>query len=134
MKKKLVFLAAAFLLSACSAAPKADNSAGGSGGGNKQEGDTIKIGVNLELSGSVAAYGSAEKQGIDLAVETINADGGVLGKKLEIVEKDNKSDNNEAGTVAANLTTNSKVVAMIDLRLPVPQNRRCQVLQMHRCR
>ncbi|KAF1301251.1 MULTISPECIES: ABC transporter substrate-binding protein [Enterococcus] len=113
MKKKLVFLAAAFLLSACSAAPKADNSAGGSGGGNKQEGDTIKIGVNLELSGSVAAYGSAEKQGIDLAVETINADGGVLGKKLEIVEKDNKSDNNEAGTVAANLTTNSKVVAMI---------------------
>ena len=113
MKKKLVFLAAAFLLSACSAAPKADNNTTGADGGNKQEGETIKIGANLELSGSVAAYGNAEKQGIDLAVEMINKDGGVLGKKLEIVEKDNKSDNNEAGTVAANLTTNSKVVAMI---------------------
>ncbi|OTN77304.1 hypothetical protein A5886_002403 [Enterococcus sp. 8G7_MSG3316] len=115
MKKKFAFLfASLFLLTACSAGPTGGTSSDGSAdGGNKQEGDTIKIGVNLELSGAVAAYGSAEKEGIDLAVEEINAAGGVLGKEIEIVSKDNKSDNNEAATVAANLTTNDKVVAII---------------------
>lgn len=111
--KKFVFLfGSVLLLGACSAAPESNSDSSGEGG-NAQEGDTIKIGTNLELSGAVAAYGNAEKQGIDLAVEEINAAGGVLGKEIELIQKDNKSDNNEAGTVAANLATNSKVVAMI---------------------
>ena len=116
MKKKFAFLfASLFLLSACSAGPTGGSTSGSgsASGGNKQEGDTIKIGVNLELSGAVAAYGTAEKEGIDLAVEEINESGGILGKQIEIVSKDNKSDNNESATVAANLTTNDKVVAMI---------------------
>ncbi len=62
------------------------------------------------------------KKGIDLAVEEINAAGGVLGKQIEIISKDNKSDNNEAATVAANLATNDKVVAIIG-QLQVPQRR-----------
>ncbi|EOT43722.1 ABC transporter substrate-binding protein [Enterococcus dispar] len=114
MKKKFAFLFTGLvLLSACSAAPKSGGATEGSAGGNKQEGDTIKIGMNMELSGAVAAYGSAEKEGIELAVEQINADGGIDGKKIDLISKDNKSDNNEAGTVATNLTTNSKVVALI---------------------
>ncbi|MBK0038424.1 MULTISPECIES: ABC transporter substrate-binding protein [unclassified Enterococcus] len=116
MKKKFAFLfASLFLLTACSAGPTGGSTdgSGAAEGGNKQEGDTIKIGTNLELSGAVAAYGTAEKEGIDLAVEEINAAGGVLGKQIEIISKDNKSDNNEAATVAANLATNDKVVAII---------------------
>ena len=53
MKKKFAFLfASLFLLSACSAGPTGGSTSGSSSasGGNKQEGDTIKIGVNLELS------------------------------------------------------------------------------------
>ncbi|EOT44974.1 ABC transporter substrate-binding protein [Enterococcus columbae] len=111
MKKFAYLLAGLVLLSACSAAPGGKGAA--AGGGNKQEGDTIKIGVNLELSGGVAAYGNAEKNGVELAVEQINADGGILGKKVKLVVKDNKSDNNEAATVAANLVTNDKVVAVV---------------------
>lgn len=111
MKKFACLLAGLVLLSACSAAPGGKGAV--AGGGNKQEGDTIKIGVNLELSGGVAAYGNAEKNGIELAVEQINADGGILGKKVKLVVKDNKSDNNEAATVAANLVTNDKVVAVV---------------------
>lgn len=114
MKKKFAFLFTGLvLLSACSAAPKGGGATEGSAGGNKQEGDTIKIGMDMELSGAVAAYGNAEKEGIELAVEQINADGGIDGKKIDLISKDNKSDNNEAGTVATNLTTNSKVVALI---------------------
>lgn len=115
MKKKFAFLfASLFLLGACSAGPSGSGSNGGSSdGGNKQEGETIKIGLNLELSGAVAGYGTQERDGVELAVEKINEDGGILGKKVELVVKDNKSDSNEAATAAANLTTNDGVVAII---------------------
>jgi len=116
MKKKLFFLCASLMmLSACSSGPGGGSASGGNNnaGGNKQEGDTIKIGLNLELSGAVAGYGTQERDGAKLAVEKINEDGGILGKEIELVTKDNKSDNNEAATVAANLTTNDKVVAMV---------------------
>ena len=44
-------------------------------------GNTIKIGVNMELSGAVAGYGEQQKQGIELAVKQINAAGGIkVGK------------------------------------------------------
>ncbi|AYW45390.1 ABC transporter substrate-binding protein [Tetragenococcus koreensis] len=117
MKKKFAFLfVGLFFLSACSAGPSG-GSAGAAGdnsnAGNQQEGDTIKVGLNLELSGAVAGYGAQEEEGAELAVEKINEDGGILGKDVELVTKDNKSDNNEAATTAANLTTNDNIVAMI---------------------
>lgn len=108
MKKRLALLVgAAFVLGACGSGTQVKNE------GNTSEGDTIKIGVNMELSGAVAAYGNAEIDGIKLAVEEINDDGGIDGKKIELVEKDNKSDNDEAASVAANLATSEKVVAQI---------------------
>ncbi len=112
MKKIMGMLfASAVLLSACGAH-------GGGGATNEKEGkksdsDTIKIGLNLELSGAVAAYGNQEKEGAELAVEEINAKGGINGKKIELVIKDNKSDTAEAAAVAANLTTKENVVAII---------------------
>lgn len=81
--------------------------------GNSADAKTFKLGVNLELSGAVAAYGDVESDGIKLAVDEINKDGGIDGKKIEIVDKDNKSDNDEAASVSANLATNEKVVAQI---------------------
>ncbi|MGX7197170.1 ABC transporter substrate-binding protein [Enterococcus olivae] len=114
MKKKFAFLfASLFLLGACSAGPSGGGSGSGSEGGNTADGDTIKIGLNLELSGPVAGYGTQEQDGVQLAVDQINEDGGILGKQVELVVKDNKSDNNEAATAAANLTTNDNVVAII---------------------
>ncbi|MER2009034.1 MAG: ABC transporter substrate-binding protein, partial [Psychrobacillus sp.] len=85
------------------------NSEGGSGDG----GDTIKIGINLELSGGVASYGQSEDKAIDLAVEEINGDGGIDGKKIELVKVDNKSDAGEATSGAIKLITKDKVVAII---------------------
>ncbi len=114
MKKKFAFLfASLFLLSACSAGPSEGGSAGGAKGDSAADSETIKIGLNLELSGAVAGYGAQEQEGAELAVEKINEEGGVLGKQIELVVKDNKSDSNEAATAAANLATNDKVVAII---------------------
>src|SRR6185437_9204139 len=99
------------VLAGCGA-DQADTGNKGSTGGSKA-GDTIKIGVNLELSGAVASYGTSEVAGIDLAVEEINDAGGIDGKKIEIVKVDNKSDAAEATNAAIRLTTQDKVVAII---------------------
>ncbi|NLO83588.1 MAG: ABC transporter substrate-binding protein [Clostridiales bacterium] len=76
-------------------------------------GDTIKIGVNYELSGKVASYGQSSVEGIELAIEQINEAGGVKGKKIELVKYDNKSEPSEATTLATRLMTQDKVVAVL---------------------
>lgn len=86
---------------------------GSSNGGSGSSGDTIKIGANLELSGAVASYGSSINDGAKLAIDEINADGGINGKKIEYVAVDNKSDNAEAVTAAIRLAEQEKVVAML---------------------
>lgn len=106
-KRTLAALAAGlFLFGACGAPKASDNS-------SSEDAKTIKIGGNFELSGAIAAYGEAENEGAKLAIEQINKDGGIDGKKIEYVSKDNKSDNNEAASVTANLTTKDNVVAIV---------------------
>jgi branched-chain amino acid transport system substrate-binding protein len=75
--------------------------------------DVIKIGLNYELSGGVATYGQSLTEGIELAVQEINKNGGVLGKQIELVKVDNKSDNAEAANVSTRLATRDKVVAIL---------------------
>jgi branched-chain amino acid transport system substrate-binding protein len=87
--------------------------AGEIGGSGSADGDTIKIGANLELSGGVASFGSSISKGIDLAVEEINKDGGVDGKEIEIIKVDNKSEGSEATSAAIKLTSKDKVTAII---------------------
>ena len=60
------------------------------------EGETIRIGGLAPLTGDVAVYGTATKNGVDLYVEQINANGGVLGKQIEMVWYDEKGDAAEA--------------------------------------
>lgn len=112
MKKMAGLLFASMVLLTACGTP-GGGSAGGDSKDTKKEADTIKIGLNLELSGAVAAYGNQEKDGAELAVEQINEAGGIDGKKVELVVKDNKSDTAEAAAVAANLTTKENVVAIV---------------------
>ncbi|WP_144555825.1 ABC transporter substrate-binding protein [Bacillus sp. X1(2014)] len=90
--------------------------AGCSGGAKENSGSdskTIKVGVNLELSGGVASYGESLENGIDIAVDEINKKGGVKGKKIELVKVDNKSEAAEATNGAIKLTSQDKVTAII---------------------
>lgn len=100
---------AAISLAACGAAP-GGNSAASKG---TEIGKTFKLGYDLELSGGVAAYGNAGKNGANLAVDEINKAGGIDGKQITVISKDNKSDNAEAATVVSNLINNDKVNAVI---------------------
>ena len=74
--------------------------------------EAIKIGANVELSGAVASYGSNSLEGMQLAVAQVNAAGGVLGRNLEIVVKDNKSEGAESTSVAAALANEGIVVQL----------------------
>jgi len=87
-------------------------SQGGDNGAAQQEGDTIKVGINTELSGPVASYGSNAANGALLAIEEINAAGGVLGKQLDPLSRDCKSIPDEAMSVSAALV-GEKIVAQI---------------------
>ncbi|MBQ3076516.1 MAG: ABC transporter substrate-binding protein [Clostridia bacterium] len=84
-----------------------------SGGGDEAAGDVIKIGVNYELSGGVATYGQSSVDGINLAIEEINAAGGVNGKQIQLVTVDNKSDAAEAYTMTTKLMTSDGVLAVL---------------------
>src|SRR5699024_10572760 len=80
---------------------------------SKSNGDTIKVGLNYELSGNVAGYGQQLTDGVELAMEEINTEGGALGKEIEVVKGDNKSDAAETASVATRLVTRDNVVAML---------------------
>lgn len=77
------------------------------------EAETIKIGLNVELSGDYLIYGTPEKWGVELAVSEINAAGGIDGKQIELITYDNKSDATEAYNNALKLATEDEVVAII---------------------
>ncbi|GHU50223.1 ethanolamine utilization protein EutJ [Clostridia bacterium] len=84
---------------------------GGGGGGNSA--DAIKVGVNYELTGAVASYGSDSVKGIQMAIDEINAAGGVNGKNIDLVIVDDKSDSAESASVAAKLMEQENVVACL---------------------
>jgi branched-chain amino acid transport system substrate-binding protein len=113
MKKFASIFAATTVLAGVLAGCGATEGGGSSSGGSSSSGDTIKIGGNLELSGAVASYGSSINDGAKLAIDEINADGGINGKKIEYIAVDNKSDNAEAVTAAIRLAEQDKVVAML---------------------
>jgi len=58
----------------------------------KKEPEVIKIGAILPLTGDASIYGSALKEGLDLALEEINTKGGIIGKKVVVIYEDSQAD------------------------------------------
>ena len=102
---------AAFMLAGCTVARSSSST------GTKQDKDSVKIGVNMELSGAAAGYGNAQKQGIQLAVSEINKKGGIdvngQKKKIKLIMRDNKTAISTSASVAAQLATKEKVAAIV---------------------
>jgi branched-chain amino acid transport system substrate-binding protein len=74
---------------------------------------TIKIGVTQPLTGAFAASGNYVAQGATIAADEINKAGGVLGRKIELVIEDNKSNPTEAVATAEKLIVKDKVPVML---------------------
>src|SRR5690242_18078400 len=75
--------------------------------------EPIKIGVTQPLTGAFAASGNYVAQGARLAEEDINAAGGVLGRKIQLVVEDNKSNPTEAVATAEKLISKDKVPVLM---------------------
>src|ERR1043166_7677807 len=86
-------LLAFLLVAGCDKSP--DKSAGGTASGG---GGVIKVGEFASLTGSEAAFGKSSHNGTKLAVDEINATGGVLGQKLELITEDDQSKDGESAT------------------------------------
>jgi branched-chain amino acid transport system substrate-binding protein len=76
---------------------------------NKNETGPIKIGVIEPLTGGAASYGEATRNGFLLAVEEINAAGGINGRKIEAVYEDSKCSGKDALSAASKLINVDKV-------------------------
>jgi branched-chain amino acid transport system substrate-binding protein len=74
------------------AACGSDDSGGGNGGGG--DSDPIVIGTSLPLTGEFSQPGTAAKEGYEVWAEMVNADGGLLGRDVELVVKDDASNQN----------------------------------------
>ncbi|MCS6778973.1 MAG: ABC transporter substrate-binding protein [Geminicoccaceae bacterium] len=94
----LVSVASATLFAAASAARAAE---------------PIRIGSFLSVTGPASFLGDPEKRTLELYVGKINAAGGVLGRKLELVVYDDGGDANNARTFATRLVESDKVVAVV---------------------
>jgi branched-chain amino acid transport system substrate-binding protein len=109
-------LAASFLLlSACEqkkpaegAAPPPGAQAGGAG-----TGDVILLGHVGSMTGNEATFGDSSDKGIQLAIEEVNASGGVKGKRLTLKTYDNQGKPEEASVAATRLIVQDRVAVLL---------------------
>jgi len=72
----------------------------------------IKIGLLNEMTGSNATMGTSAANGAKMAIKEANAKGGVLGKQIQAVVGDNKSEPSESANAMTKLATQDRVVAV----------------------
>ncbi len=100
MKKAAALLAAGAMalsmLTACGSANGETASDNNTANQTESTGDTVKIGTMGPYTGNLSVYGISVLQGVELAVDEINANGGISGKKIELISFDDKGDTNEA--------------------------------------
>src|SRR5471030_1747536 len=75
--------------------------------------DPIKIGVSGPFTGGSAPMGVSMRDGVKLAVADINAKGGVLGRQLQMVERDDEAKPERGVQIAQELINKEKVVATV---------------------
>ncbi|MCB1186430.1 ABC transporter substrate-binding protein [bacterium] len=86
---------------------------GTSGAGGGGEEGPVKIGFNFEETGPIASFGTSSHSGALMAVDEINAAGGILGRQIEAIWDDNASKTDEAAKVAAKHCSQDKVDVII---------------------
>ncbi len=72
---------------------------------------TIKIGVTGPFTGGSSSMGVSMRDGVRLAAKEINSTGGVLGRQIELIERDDQADNARGITIAQELVNKEKIVA-----------------------
>lgn len=82
-------------------------------GGLAMAADPIKIGVAGPFTGGSSSMGVSMRDGVRLAVEEINKSGGVLGRQIQVVERDDEAKNERGVQIAQELINKEKVTAAV---------------------
>ncbi len=75
--------------------------------------ETIKIGAFGPMTGGAAGYGQSEKEAIDLVAEEVNAAGGLLGKKIQVIYGDDAGKPEQAVSVVKSFITRDQVLVVL---------------------
>lgn len=97
-------------LAACK---KPEDAGTGGEGGKAGAGDVIKVGEFASLTGKEATFGQSSHKGTLLAIEELNAAGGVLGRKFELITEDTQSKQGESASVVRKLVSRDKCIAIL---------------------
>ena len=98
------------ILTACK---KPDEASKGSDGGKGSASAVIKVGEFASLTGKEATFGQSSHKGTLLAIEELNAAGGVLGRKFDLITEDTQSKQGESASVVRKLISRDKVIAVL---------------------
>lgn len=102
----------ALLLVGCGKGSSGSGSGGGGGNASASAGE-IKVGEYASLTGKEATFGISSHEGTLLAVEEINAAGGILGKQVKLITEDTQSKPGEPATVVNKLIARDGVIAVL---------------------
>ncbi|MEW6730584.1 MAG: ABC transporter substrate-binding protein [Acidobacteriota bacterium] len=109
LKSALLLMLIAILLGSSVACEKKENGTNGIG----LQTDKIRIGEYYPLTGELATFGQSGKQGIELAQEEYNKAGGLLGKQIEVIVEDDRSQQQEAKSAVQKLIDKDRVIAVL---------------------
>lgn len=84
---------------------------GGSQAAQRKGDNAIYVGVAGPFTGDNAEYGTMWKRGLDIALEEINAKGGVKGRPIKIVYEDSQSDPKQAANIAQKFVKDERIIA-----------------------
>jgi branched-chain amino acid transport system substrate-binding protein len=85
----------------------------GASSSNSYQGKTIQLGAILSLTGAGGVYGPSSQKGMQLAVDKINASGGVNGAKISLDVRDDASDKAQSAQVAQTLIQQGQLLALL---------------------
>lgn len=110
-------LAFALALSGCKGADQTGTASSGGASdastSTASTGETLTIGHFGSLTGSEATFGTSTDQGIRMAFDEVNAKGGVLGKKLNLVTEDDGSQDSQVSVVVNKLINGSNILCLM---------------------
>jgi branched-chain amino acid transport system substrate-binding protein len=108
-EKLTVWALALTMVAATAVAGCGSNDDGAAVGGS----GPIKVGLSGALTGGDAILGQTQREGVQLAVDELNADGGIAGRQIELVTEDEANDPSRMAQIAQKFVTQDKVAAIL---------------------
>lgn len=109
----LILTLALSLLAGCGQSQPKQESSGEASSEEAKPEETIKIGTIGPLTGNIATYGISTKNGVEIAVEEFNQNGGINGRPVKLISEDTRGDQTEAANAVSKLIEQDKVVAIV---------------------